>query len=150
MTNMAHWAGIAALLAVGIVSAARSLTYGIWVDGEPGPGLFPLIASALVVVPCLIVVLGTALQRKDDAIPVISAPTTPKRLLTYSAVIVTWPLLLQPLGYALASSIALLALLRAGGVGWVLSAAVTVSAVGGSILLFQKLLEVPLPTGGWS
>jgi putative tricarboxylic transport membrane protein len=150
MTGIARWLGFAALLALGIASAARSLSYGIWVDGEPGPGLFPLVASALVVIPSLISLLGLAVGSTGGAAPVNDVTATPRRFIAYSAVILIWPLLLQPLGYPLASGIALLSLLRAGGVGWILSAAVTVGAVGGSILLFQTLLEVPLPAGSWS
>ena len=143
------WASPAALLALAALATWRSLDYGLWVDGEPGPGLFPLVA-------CFLIGLGgvpvaAKLVRGRDAAPDEDAsPTTPLKLAAYVGVLAAWPLLLQLLGYWAASALALFVLLRVGGVGWLVSAAVTTASVGGSVLLFETLLEVPLPQGRWS
>ncbi|MBA3518508.1 MAG: tripartite tricarboxylate transporter TctB family protein [Rhizobiales bacterium] len=149
MSLRAGWSGLAALFAVALCAVAFALRYGIWVDAGPGPGLFPLIAALLIVIASPAVAL-------ELARPVPAQPDTgdehvgtPGRLLTYMAVALAWPFLLEPLGYAPASAVAVLVLLVAGGVGWIASLAVTAAAVGGSYLLFDTLLEVPLPGSDW-
>jgi hypothetical protein len=79
----------------------------------------------------------------EEAVP------TPGRLATYLAAVLAWPLLLQPLGYVAASALAVMVLLIGGGVGRRLGAIVTAGAVAGSYLLFDTLLEVPLPGPAW-
>jgi hypothetical protein len=142
--------GPVALLVLAAVAAWRSLGYGLWVDGEPGPGLFPLLACLLIGLGGVPVMAEAVRGRAVAAADADAPPRTPLKLATYVGVLAAWPLLLQPLGYWAASSLAIFVLLRAGGVGWLGSAAVTVAAVGGSILLFDTLLEVPLPQGRWS
>jgi putative tricarboxylic transport membrane protein len=143
------WAGPVALLALAAAAARQALGYGLWVDGEPGPGLFPLVACLLIGlggVPVMAeTVRGRAVTPDEEA-----SPPTPLKLAAYVCVLAAWPLLLQPLGYWAASALALFVLLRVGGVGWLGSSAVTAAAVAGSVLLFETLLEVPLPQGRWS
>lgn len=142
-------AGPAALLVLAAAAAWQALGYGLWVDGEPGPGLFPLIACLLIGLgggPVAAEVLrGPAVAPEDDV-----PPPTPFKFAAYIGVLAAWPFLLQPLGYWAASTLALFILLRVGGVGWLGSAAIAAAAVGGSVLLFETLLEVPLPQGRWS
>jgi hypothetical protein len=145
----AGWATLAAIVAVTILAVARGLQYGIWANGEPGPGLFPLLASLLIVAAVPAVVLemrrpAAGAPEMDD----VSVPT-PATLATYIAVALIWPLLLEPLGYVGASLPALLVLLLRGGIGWMLSTLIAVGAVGASYLLFDTLLEVPLPAADW-
>ena len=143
------WAGPAALLGLAAVAAWRSLGYGLWVDGEPGPGLFPLLACLLIGLGGM-PVLAEAARGRAVAADEEAPPRTPLKLATYVGVLAAWPFLLQPLGYWAASTLAIFVLLRAGGVGWLGSAAVAAASVGGSVLLFETLLEVPLPQGRWS
>jgi len=145
----AGWAALVAIVAVTVIAIARGLQYGVWANGEPGPGLFPLLASLLIVAAAPAVALemrrppAAAPEKKDESVP------TPGTLATYIAVALAWPLLLVPLGYAPASLLALLVLLLRGGVGWMLSIIIAAAAVGASYLLFHTLLEVPLPAAGW-
>ena len=142
-------AGPAALLGLAAAAAWWALGYGLWVDGEPGPGLFPLIACLLIGLGGLPVMAEVVRGRADG--PDEDAPSpTPFKLAAYVGVLAAWPFLLQPLGYWAASTLALFVLLRVGGVGWLGSAAIAAAAVGGSVLLFETLLEVPLPQGRWS
>lgn len=146
---LAGWATLIAIVAVTALAIARGVQYGVWANGEPGPGLFPLLAGLLILVAAPAVVLelrrrpAAAPATKDESVP------TPATLATYIAVALVWPLLLEPLGYSAASFLALLALLLRGGVGWLLSIIISAAAVGASYLLFDVLLEVPLPAAGW-
>jgi cell division protein FtsW (lipid II flippase) len=150
MSRVTNSIGPIVLLAIGVFAAAYSLrNYGLWVDGEPGPGLFPFIAGVLVFVPGLII-LFTETRAREVEVDLAESQLAVGRLMVFAAVITAWPYLLEPLGYALASGLALLTLLRAGGVSWGLTVVIAVAAVGGSFLLFQRILEVPLPTGSWS
>jgi len=145
----AGWATLVVIVAVTVIAVARGLQYGAWAKGEPGPGLFPLLASLLILAAAPAVVLemrrppAEARETKDESVP------TPGTLATYIAVALAWPLLLEPLGYAAASLLALLVLLLRGGVGWMLSIIISGAAVGASYLLFDILLKVPLPAGDW-
>lgn len=145
----AGWAMLAAIVAVTMVAAARGLQYGVWANGEPGPGLFPLLAGLLILaaVPAVVMEMrrpaAVATETGDESF------ATPGTLATYTAVALAWPLLLEPLGYVGASLPALLVLLLRGGIGWVLSIVIAVGAVGASYLLFDTLLEVPLPAADW-
>jgi putative tricarboxylic transport membrane protein len=143
------WAGPVALLALAAAAARQALGYGLWVDGEPGPGLFPLVACLLIGlggVPVMAETVRGRVVATDEEAP----PRTPFKLATYVGVLAAWPLLLQPLGYWTASTLAIFVLMRAGGVGWLGSTAVAAASVSGSVLLFETLLEVPLPQGRWS
>jgi putative tricarboxylic transport membrane protein len=144
----AGWAGLAAILAVTFGAAALALRYGVWTDGEPGPGLFPLLACALIAAAAPAVAFELARPLSGEPGTDESTPT-PGRLATYLAVVLAWPLLLEPLGYAASSAVALMVLLVGGGVGWMFGIAITAGAVAGSYLLFDTLLEVPLPGPGW-
>lgn len=74
---------------------------------------------------------------------------TPGRLIATMAIVLAWGLLLQPLGYAVASGSALLALMLVGGVGLPASAVIAVAAIAATEVLFVRLLEVPLPSPAW-
>lgn len=128
----------------------RAMQYGLWQDGEPGPGLFPLLA-------CLLAIAATAAVAVELRAGAPAAPAdeddesrpTPGRLAATMGIVIAWGLLLQPLGYALSCGIALLALMRAGGVGLPAAAAISLAAVAATELLFVRLLEVPLPRAAW-
>ncbi len=147
MSRAVGSAVLAGLSVLAASAAVLALRYGLWEDGEPGPGLFPLVACGLIAAAGCAVALelrGPApAQVEEESIP------TPGRLMATMAIMSAWPLLLQPLGYGLATGLALVALLLSGGVGWMASLVISGIAVGGSHLLFVTLLEVPLPGAWW-
>lgn len=141
---------LAATLLLAAAAAFRAFRYGLWIDGEPGPGLFPLIACGLMAGATLAVALearrgapAAAPAGEEDGTP------TPGRLIATMAIVLAWGLLLQPLGYAVASGSALLALMLVGGVGLPASAVIAVAAIAATEVLFVRLLEVPLPSPAW-
>ncbi|MGK7864890.1 tripartite tricarboxylate transporter TctB family protein [Falsiroseomonas sp. E2-1-a4] len=153
MSRAAGWAVLTVTVVVTAAAAIRSGQYGLWSDGEPGPGLFPLMAC------CLIGVAAVAVVAELRQPAPISAPAlrdadeegrpTPLRLAATMVIVVAWGLLFQPIGYAAASGLALFALTLVGGVGVPGSLAVAAGAVAATELLFVRMLEVPLPGPSW-
>lgn len=62
--RIGRWIGPAVLLVVGAAGSIASLALGVTADGQPGPGLWPLIVSAVIAV-CAI-----AMGPQDDIEPV--------------------------------------------------------------------------------
>jgi hypothetical protein len=145
------WATLAAILLLTTGAAMMALRYGLWLDGEPAPGLFPLLACSLAAAGAMAVAME---MRRHARVPVAAADDeqsrpTPGRLLAAMAVLIAWGLLLKPLGYAASGGLALLALLLTGGVGLGGSVVIAVAAMLGTELLFVRLLEVALPGPAW-
>lgn len=149
MSARVGWAALTAMVAVTVIAALRSLQFGIWTSGRPGPGLFPLLAGLLLVAAVPAVMIELRRPAPEDAEPGDESVPTPGKLATYMAVVMIWPLMLEPLGYTAATLLAMLVLLLRGGVGWLLSIAIAIAAVGASAFLFATLLEVPLPAAEW-
>jgi len=145
------WAVLACLLVLATAAGVPAWRYGLWDDGEPGPGLFPLIACGLIAMAGVAVAVELLAPPTAAAMAQAEAESTPTpvRLAATMGIVLAWPFLLQPLGYAVASGLALVALLLSGGVGALASLAIAGAAVGGSHLLFVTLLEVPLPAAWW-
>lgn len=150
---MSRFVGSAVLgttLLLAVAAASWALRYGLWLDGEPGPGLFPLVACGLTAAATLAVALEVrrgvpaATPAEDE-----EATPTPGRLVVTMAIVLAWGVLLQPLGYAVASGLALLALMLVGGVGLPASALIAVAAIAATEMLFVRLLQVPLPSPAW-
>ncbi len=151
MSRPVATAALAATLLLIAVAGWRATQYGLWQDGEPGPGLFPLLACCLTLGATAAVLLelragaGAASAAEDDE----GSSPTPGRLAATMVIVLAWGLLLQPIGYALASGTALTALMLAGGVRAPAAVAIALAAVGATELLFVRLLEVPLPSPAW-
>jgi putative tricarboxylic transport membrane protein len=144
------WAVLAAIMLLAVTAAIGAARYGLWSVDEPGPGLFPLLACGLTVASALAVI--AELRQPAPAFPGEAEDEgrpTPGRLVATMAIVIAWGLLLQPIGYAAASGLALFALMLAGGVGVPAAVAVAVGAVAATELLFVRMLEVPLPSPAW-
>ncbi len=146
--RVADLAGLGVILAVVLAAGARAWSYGLWLYGEPGPGLFPMFACAVAVAFALLAISGLVVApavREQD--PDAGAPR-PLRLVLYMATILVWPWLLAPLGFLMSSALALVVLLRWGErVGWGATIGMLAGALLASWLLFERLLGVPLPHG---
>jgi putative tricarboxylic transport membrane protein len=131
----------AGFVLLALAAGWQGYDWGFTDFGTPGPGLFPALAAALMG--------GAALVALRHRAPAPEAADW-TRLLAYLAGIVGFALLLEPLG--MAASVTLLFLLLLAGLErlpWRVVLPVTAGAAGGSFLLFDRLLQVPLPRGWW-
>ncbi len=131
--------GALVLLIIGVLAAVQAYRLGVGTLLSPGVGLWPLIVGAVMVVSAAAV----ALQRNDDAEAIGRA----SGLVAVGAVsLVAYAALFEVTGFEIAT-IALVAfwLRFLGGVGWRLTAAVSIGATAVIYVLFIILLGVSLP-----
>jgi Tripartite tricarboxylate transporter TctB family len=111
---------------------------------SPGPGFFPWWLGLV------ILLLGTVLLVQAVRAPAgaAAAPGRPLRVLALLAVLALYVAALEPLGYAPATFLLVVVMLRAPERHrWPVALAVAVLAAGGSYVLFAVWLGVPLPPG---
>jgi putative tricarboxylic transport membrane protein len=129
--------------ALGLIGLALGISYGVWDGGAPGAGFFPAISGgALAAVGVLIAVTDPAPE-----------PDTPDgfrlpRQGAYIAALFAFALLMEQLGAIVVIVLLFLAIL--GGIerlSWRIVVPVTAGAAFGAWLLFDVLLQVPLPHG---
>lgn len=141
---------VAALAAGGAWLAAG---YGLWKEGEPGPGLFPLIVCVATIVFSMLSLAALAAgftqnRAAADDERNQEGPVLWGKLLLYIATVLAWPWLLSPLGFLVSTAIALTVIVRfAENSGWLESVVLVACALGISWLVFESLLGVPLPKG---
>jgi len=131
-------------LAVGVGAVAGAVQLQIGTPSEPQPGFFPFLAGLILVLLSGLLVVQGLLGRSSGGEPFTHLGQPILAMLG----LVGFVLLLEPLGYVLAT-VALTAVLlfvlkvRAG-----LSYGLTLLLLPvGSYLLFDRLLDVPLPEG---
>jgi hypothetical protein len=137
------------LLVVGAAVFLKSLSYPIGTFRTPGAGLFPLIASILLLVLSAILTLQAFLSKKDKELaptPFFPEKGALRRILLGFAGLVGYRYLLPVVGFAPATGIFILFLIKfLGGYGWkvsIFSALVTAVI---AYYLFQVWLKIPMP-----
>lgn len=122
-----------------------TLSFPAMADGAPGPALFPRILAALLVLFGSVIVVQSRQKRVDEEIVYeMSAILKGALVLVCIAVYVA---VVQKLGFVITSLGLLLALMLMLGVRVLTAALSSVLIVTFCVLLFQKLLRVPLPPG---
>lgn len=145
-------AALLLLTVLGVVTLLLSLRMGLRGEDTPGPGLFPAAASAVMLALLIPIALGLRLPRTqatsgEEEVGEADAGGW-RRLGLYLLAMGFAALALMPLGFALGVGLALLLVLRlAERLSWLRAALVTVCGVTACFLLFDRLLEVPLPRG---
>jgi putative tricarboxylic transport membrane protein len=134
----------AAVLGLGasVVAGAARLPFGG--VHNPGPGFFPLWLGLVLVLLGGILAIQAAVSRAATG----RASGRPLKVLVLLATLSVYVALLEPLGYAAATFLLVLFMLR--GLEphrWLVALAVAVLAAGGSYVLFAVWLGVPLPPG---
>ena len=130
------------LMGVGILGLVSGIQYGVWHGGGPGAGLLPAISGALLLTLTAIAALAEGAASKTAP----SEPLQAKRLISYLAAVVGFALLMRPLGTMPTITIFFLWILRGlERLPWRITLAVTAGASVGTWLLFERLLQVPLP-----
>lgn len=133
-----------AVAAVAAVESARLLPYGV--VRAPGPGFFPWWTSVVLAILSL-VLLGQAL-RQPIAQRFGEDPGRVVRVTGVLAVLAVYSLVLDVVGYPIATFLVVLFMLRVTEPHrWAVALGVAVLAAGGSYLVFATWLSVPLPAG---
>lgn len=131
---------------VGLLLLALSIGYGVIAGsyqasfGDPlGPAAFPMIVA----VPAAILSLAMALKPGPDAVwPSGRAFLAQGAAL---AILVGYALLLEPLGFPLATTLGVLLLARLIGASWVQGTLAGVALAALLFFVFDRLLDLPLP-----
>ena len=112
----------------------------------PGPGFFPiLIAAVLVVLSLFLMIGGEKRESEEDA---VSAPAIIIRMLVLFAALVAYFLLLEYLGFVVVSFLLMFFLfLWVGRQRWYVAFLSAVICIGLAYVLFEMLLKSNLPRG---
>lgn len=131
---------------VGLVLFALSIGYGVIAYGfeasfgDPlGPSAFPMIIA----VPAAMISLALVLKPGPDAVWPAGRPLMMQGAAL--AVLIGYALLLEPLGFPLATALGVTLLARLIGAGWIQGLAAGAGLAGFLYYLFDRLLDLPLP-----
>jgi len=137
------------LLVVGAAVFLKSLSYPIGTFRTPGAGLFPLIASILLLSLSAILTLQAFLSRKGKGLapaPFFPEKGASRRILLGFAGLVGYRYLLPVVGFAPSTGIFILFLIKfLGGYGWKASIFFSVVTAVIAYYLFQVWLKIPMP-----
>ena len=148
MKNLDLISGII-LLVAGTALFLQSLSYPIGTFRTPGAGLFPLIASILLLGLSAALTLQAILPKKGRAIA--PAPFFPekgafRRILLGVAGMVGYRYLLPVIGFGPSTGVFMLFLIRfLGGYGWKISLFYSAVSAVAFYYLFQVWLRIPMP-----
>lgn len=131
-----------------IAVAAIMLAFGYGLEApfayEPtGPRAFPLIAAAMIALSGVILV-----WKPGEADP--SMPPMPGRaIVALSGLLLAYAFLFQPLGFVVATTVFMIPIAMIFGAKWWQGVLVGALLSVSSFLLFDRVLDVVLPTGSW-
>ncbi len=130
-------------LVVGVLAAVETWRrIPVGTPANPGPGMFPLVLA----VALAVLAAAAGLARQWPALP---APAV-GRTVAVATLLVGYPLALPRLGFGLTTALVLFLLSRGLAPARPLRLALfAIVASAAAVLLFRKLLAVPLPQGPW-
>jgi hypothetical protein len=132
---------------LGAGAAAHAWTIGLTGPSGPESGLFPLLAGLIVAGAGVALLL---LPSHRAAAPAWPRGAARGRVLGVVAGLATMAFAIPHLGFATASAITMIVLLRTvERSSWLGSVALTIGAVAGVMWLFGNALGLPLPRGPW-
>ena len=109
---------------------------------SPGPGLTPMLYA--LVLAGLSAILFFRSSPKGEESPIVLKW---RPVLSILAILLTYGLLIERLGYLICTFVVMLLLSRMGKIGWLGSLLMAGMAILAINLLFVQWLQVPLPTG---
>lgn len=138
-----------ALLALGTAVFVTSLSYPTGTFRSPGAGLFPLIASILLLGLSAILTIQAFLSRKGKEPaqnPFFPEKDAPQRILLGFAGMIAYRYLLPIIGFAPSTGLFILFLIKfLGGYGWKTSIFFALAMALVAYTLFQVWLKIPMP-----
>lgn len=147
LKNLGVWVGLVLLL-FGSAMFAMSLSLRYYGQYGPGPGLFPLWLSGVIIVLAL---LNIGHAAKDNGL--VFKNTLPEkrvvlRILSILGAIVLFIVIAPYVGFLAVSVITLFILLRPA-YSWYSSIGISAVVTAVLFVLFDVMLNVPLPTNAW-
>jgi len=138
-----------AFLAFGALYLVQAVRLPLGSVEQPGPGLFPILVAAFLVVSGFAFLLQCL--RQVPGTFTLPAREARRRVTGIAAALAAFCLLLPWLGYGATAFGLLLAILRLFGLTrWAVTTVVASVATAASYYLFAVVLGVPLPSGFWS
>jgi putative tricarboxylic transport membrane protein len=110
--------------------------------GTPGPGLTPLFYASILAL--LSVILFLRSRNSSDSFVIVLRW---RSILSILTILLVYGLTIEKLGYLICTFFVMVALLRVGRAGWVVSLLFAGAATLAVNLLFVQWLAVPLPMG---
>lgn len=131
---------------LGLAAFAQAQTFPKMPDGTPGPSLFPQILGVMLAITGAIIVFQSMRPHGEGETyargAVIRAALVLVAIAFYIAVV-------KELGFLITAVLVTGSLMFILGVKWKIALPTTVLLVFASMMLFEKILRVPLPIGIW-
>jgi putative tricarboxylic transport membrane protein len=133
--------------ALSIIYFATALGYPMGTLAQPGPGRFPVIVGALLIIASIGSFFGDWLKPTPGE---VSLPKGKElgRVIAIIAGAIAYVIILPYVGHVLSSMVLVFVVLQSMGLSsWLSKIGITIAVALGSYYLFDVLLQVPLPKG---
>lgn len=141
------------LCALGAAVFLKSWTYPLGTLRKPGGGLFPLIASVLLMGLSVLLTLQAFRRREGEKTaqtPFFAAKEAPRRIILGFAALIGFRYLLPAIGFAPSTCLFLFFLSKyLGNQGWKVCAAFSLTSALAAYYLFEVWLKIPMPQPFW-
>lgn len=131
---------------LGLAAFAQAQTFPKMPDGTPGPSLFPQILGVMLAITGAIIVFQS--MRPHGEVETYTRGAVIRAALVLVA-IAFYIAVVQMLGFLITAVFVTGGLMFILGVRWKIALPTTVLLVFFSMILFEKILRVPLPIGIW-
>ncbi|PZE22130.1 tripartite tricarboxylate transporter TctB family protein [Paenibacillus xerothermodurans] len=143
MRNAGIWVGAMILLFAGTIFA-QSLSYDYFSDFGPGPGLFPLWLSGMLIVSGVLYIITAIRKDRIDLSKVFPPGPGLRKVISIIAAVVIF-LSLAPVAGYIPASVIMLFILFFADYKWYWNVGISIVVTLAIFYVFQSLLNVPLP-----
>ena len=135
-------------LILGIAIIGISLTFPEGTNGVPGPGLFPILISAVLMVSAVILIIRTIKMPEEENVPLDMLSSDKKRVYLTMLVLVIYFIVLPYIGFCVSSFAMLCILIKWFSKKSILKCIIISAAMTAVVyFLFRIVLSVPLDFG---
>ncbi|HWO74705.1 MAG TPA: tripartite tricarboxylate transporter TctB family protein [Bacillus sp. (in: firmicutes)] len=149
MKNLGVWIGIVILL-FGATIFWQSLSFDIYSEIGPGPGLFPMILSASLIVLSVFYIISSMRKNRIMAGDVLPKGKSAWKVLRIVLAVVLFIIFAPYTGFSITSMVVLL-IVFLGEMKWYSAVSISLVTTTAVFIIFNHLLGVPLPLNsfGW-
>ena len=149
MKNLGVLIGIVILIFAGVIFW-QSMSFNIYSDIGPGPGLFPMLLSGLLIVLSIFFILNSIKKEKVMISDVIPKGITLWKVLRILLAVAVFILISPFTGFAIAGAVVLM-ICFIGEMRWYSAVGISILTSVVLFITFKTLLGVPLPINvfGW-